>query len=76
MEARSSRIPNYIKAASPIGLRRLMLVTAAKLGLQIDFFDIQYVNDGREKYWIAWFNHEIQNDDPIFNDQLPKKAGS
>lgn len=73
MEARSSVIPNYIKAANPLGLRRLMLLTATKLNAQLKFFDIQYVVDGKEKYWIAWYCHDVLNDDQIFVEQT--KAG-
>jgi hypothetical protein len=69
LEARSTIIPNFVKAASPLGLRRLMLLTAAKLGGQVTYYSIQHVNEGRAKYWIAWFNHEITNDDPVITGE-------
>ena len=74
MEARSSNIPNFIKATSPMGLRRLMLLNSAKLGMQIKYYDIQYVVEEKSSYWIAWFNSELQNNDPLIQN-IPPKAG-
>lgn len=50
-----------------------MLLTATKLNAQLKFFDIQYVVDGKDKYWIAWYCHDVLNDDQIFVEQT--KAG-
>lgn len=47
----SLRIPNYISAGSPQGLRRLMLQNNLKYGKQYNYFDIQFVN-GK---WFVWF---------------------
>ena len=55
MEAKLSRIPNYLKASSPIGLRRLMLRNNIRLGAQVSYFQIVF--DGTE--WIAWFYEEV-----------------
>jgi hypothetical protein len=44
-------VPNYIKAASPQGLRRFMLQAQIKDKTQYLFFDIQF-NNG---YWFAWY---------------------
>lgn len=46
-----------------------MLLTASKIGGQISFYDIQFVNDGKSKYWVAWYNHEITNDDPVLTGE-------
>lgn len=57
MAGNSRRVPNFLKAASPQGLVRLMLSNNIKLGMQ---FDYQIVHDG--KSWFAWFYviHEPQ----------------
>lgn len=44
-------IPNFIKAASPIGLRRLMLEAQRKDRMQYIFNNIQFVNGE----WYAWY---------------------
>lgn len=67
-EARANLIPNFIKASSPFGLRRLMLINNAKLGGLVQYFDIQQTLDGK---WIAWYFAEIRSDDEL----LTKKAG-
>jgi len=69
LEVRANHIPNYLKAASPIGLRRLMLLNSIKLNGFVTYFSVQYVNEGKDKYWIAWYYSEIQNDDQILKDK-------
>ena len=67
MEAKLSRIPNYLKARSPFGLRRLMLSNNVRLGAQVNYFQIVF--DGTD--WIAWFYEEvsvIQEMDEILDD--------
>jgi hypothetical protein len=54
-ESRSSFLPNYLRARSPQGLRRLMLLNNIKRGLQVSYFNIQFVNG----YWFAWYNIEV-----------------
>jgi hypothetical protein len=54
MEAVKFTIPNFVSAASPQGLRRVMFQKCIKDGLLYTFFDIQFVN-GK---WIAWFKEE------------------
>lgn len=44
-------IPNYIKASSPQGLRRLMFKTQLRDSMQYTFFDITY----SEGFWFAWY---------------------
>jgi hypothetical protein len=47
----SLRIPNYISASSPKGLRRLMLLNNLKNGKQYNYFDLQFAN-GK---WFVWY---------------------
>jgi len=54
MAGNSKRIPQFLKAANPNGLVRLMLSNNIKLGMQ---FNYQIVHDG--KFWFAWFNYEV-----------------
>lgn len=58
-------IPNYIKAASPIGLRRLMLETQRRDSMQYNFFDIQFANG----FWFAWYvkkaNTDVEKNDVV-----------
>lgn len=51
MQKSVGRIPKYISASSPKGLRRIMLKTQMKLGIGVEFFDIQFA----QKKWIAWY---------------------
>lgn len=44
-------VPNYVKASSPIGLRRLMYAVQSKDKMQYNFYDIQFVNGS----WYAWY---------------------
>lgn len=62
MAGNSSRAPNFLKAASPQGLVRLMLSNNVKLGFQ---FDYQIVHDG--KAWFAWFYIIQDNKEAITN---------
>lgn len=59
-------IPNFIKAGSPQGLRRSMLMNNARLGAFVHYFDIHFVAD-KKPYWIAWFFEPVSNNDPIFD---------
>ena len=44
-------IPNYLKASSPTGLRRLMYKLQVNDMHEYRFFDVQFVNG----YWFAWY---------------------
>jgi len=58
------RIPNYITARTPQGLRRLMLMNNIKLGTEFNYFDLQFVN----KKWVAWYYQKVellQEDNPV-----------
>lgn len=60
-EAKSTAIPNYLVAATPLGLRRLMLLNNKKQAAFLKY-DIMFVG-GR---WYAWYIADItasQNSD-------------
>ena len=61
MKIPTGRIPKFITASSPLGLRRLMLSVQTKLGYGVQFFDIQNV----DKKWYAWY---YDNDDITINN--------
>lgn len=66
----SLRIPNFITAQSPMGLRRLMLSNNVKNGKEYVYFDIQFAN-GK---WFAWYlevedeNSELVEKPKVKND--------
>jgi hypothetical protein len=62
-----SQIPNYIKAGSLQGLRRLMLLNNTRKSAWHKYFDIKYVNEGLKTYWIAWYYENI--DDKSIDEQ-------
>jgi len=68
-ESKALAIANFVKAASPMGLRRQMLLNNARLHSMVHYFDIQQADLGGKKYWIAWYFEEPQSNDPIF---IPK----
>lgn len=51
-----SVLPNFIKAGSPLGLRRLMLMNNLKLGGYVSYFQITAVQESGKTVWYAWFN--------------------
>lgn len=57
---KATTIPNFITAASPQGLRRLMLMTNKRLGAWHNY-QIQFVN-GR---WFAWYHAGLDNKEEI-----------
>lgn len=64
-DARALELRNYIKAKSPMGLRRLMLRENAKHGLTIQYDNIQFVKGS----WYAWYYLEVKNDDPLLRER-------
>ena len=50
-------VPNYVKASSPLGLRRLMFVVQARDSMQYNFFNISFVNGA----WYAWYFQDPKN---------------
>jgi len=53
----STRIPNFLKARSEIGLRRLMLRNNTKHGMQFDY-QIMFAKAS----WYAWYYLDIESD--------------
>jgi hypothetical protein len=51
-------VPNFIKAVSPIGLRRLMFEVQKKDKTQYEFFNIQF-NNG---FWFVWYRPDPKSD--------------
>lgn len=49
----ADHVPNFIKASTASGLRRLMSRNSIRLKGFVQYFDIQYVQD--EKAWYAWY---------------------
>ena len=69
MVGRPNRIPNFISASSPRGLRRLMLRTNAKARTQFSYFDISY--NPTTKKWVAWYLELLET-----NEQVEELNGS
>lgn len=65
-----NELPNFIAARDPMGLRRLMLETNARLGQYTHYFDIQYADIGGKKQWVAWF-YETIADDVAMREMIP-----
>jgi len=59
LSARSTFIPNYLKARSPQGLRRLMFQKNLKDGKQYNYFSVEFVNAPKDPHWVAWFYEDI-----------------
>lgn len=59
MRPDSRYIPNFIRARSPQGLRRLMLLTNARYGAWVQYQDIQFVNGE----WIAWYHAPLDTNE-------------
>lgn len=76
--SKSTVIPNFLTAVTPLGLRRLMLLNNKKHGAWLKY-DIQYVES--QKRWYAWYYAEsISNDDPLLKeadkiDKAEKNSG-
>lgn len=51
LDARLDKIPNYITAKTPQGLRRVMLMNNVKHVMQFTYHNIQFVNGA----WYAWY---------------------
>jgi len=62
-DARLDRIPNFVTALTPEGLRRAMFRNNAKHSIQFVYHNIQFVN-GK---WFAWF-YEIATAEKVLND--------
>jgi hypothetical protein len=62
------QIPNFITAASPLGLRRAMLKTNSRLGSFVRYFDITNTVINGRPTWVAWFYEDIDFKDELFKD--------
>ena len=63
MTNHSDKIPNFITALDPRGLRLAMLQNNNKHGCQFQYFDIgQFTEKGKTKF-IAWFYSDIKAGD-------------
>ena len=71
-DIRADSIPNFVKAQSPQGLRRVMLLNNVRLGSFVNYYGISSYRDDKNKLvFIAWFFESIKNNDSI----LDIKAG-
>lgn len=55
-EARLDKIPNFVKAKTPSGLRRLMFENNMRKNVQYVYHAIQFASG----YWYAWYYEEIK----------------
>jgi hypothetical protein len=62
--------PTFIKASSPQGLTRLMLLNNIRSGNKYRYQDIQYVNG----FWYAWYYKDVTIRQA--SDELMKKENS
>lgn len=62
----------FVRARSPLGLRRAMLLQNAKAGAFHKYFDIQFVNGD----WYAWFFKDVSGEDidQMDTDETKKPA--
>jgi len=60
-EVSLTRIPNFLSAASPMGLQRLMRSNNLKRGIVFSYSIVWVESD---KKWYAWF--DFDNDKEIF----------
>ena len=65
MKPSSRTIPNFVKARTPNGVRRLFASASARRGGALDVRTITHVNGE----WFIWFIDDISFDDPILNEQ-------
>ena len=56
IDARLDKIPNFVTAQTPMGLRRQMFLNNMSKNVQYVYHAIQYVN-GK---WFAWYYEEMK----------------
>jgi hypothetical protein len=66
------QIPFFIRARSPMGLRRSMIMNNAKHGLTFHYFDIQFVQGS----WYAWFYKSLDKLDSQDVEELEQDGTS
>lgn len=64
------RVPQFLRAPTPEGLVRLMLLNNIKNGIEFRYFDIQKDQRG----WIAWFNVEVDKN-ALVKEAMDKNTG-
>lgn len=52
MNPNKLKVPAFVSAGDPRGLRRAMLLRQLELGAELKFYDIQFVDGG----WYAWYD--------------------
>lgn len=57
MSTRLKTVPNFLRAASPQGLRRLMLLNNIRKGKKHYYFDFTETTKGE---WLCWFEEEVK----------------
>ena len=65
VEAKGLAIPNYVKAGSPRGLRRQMLLNNARLGAFVVYHSICQVIEKGKPVWYECFLEELKNSDEL-----------
>jgi hypothetical protein len=63
----SATLPNFITAASPQALRRLMFLTNSRKGAMLEYFGIQSYEDRDKTRWIAWFYEPLDRIEDLDN---------
>lgn len=63
-------VPNFVRAASLIGLRRSMLLNNIKLGGYVNYFQITQFTEGSKKYWIAWFYDHVAETEKVIGAEV------
>ena len=66
-EVRSTAIPNYLVASSPLGLRQLMFRNNSKHAC---FFKYDIIFNSKDGRWYAWYYFDITTPPATFNDPL------
>lgn len=69
------RIPSYLKARSPQGLRRLMLLNNAKNSTFYEYTNMQWVPDDNGGHWYAWYYRDVDTNDVKDLDTPPSEDG-
>ena len=66
------KIPKYITASSPRGLRRLMLRIQVSIGYGVHWFDISSYTEKNKLTFIAWYydNAEITSQSVMEDDSI------
>ena len=66
-EVRSTTIPNYLVASSPLGLRRLMISNNTKHAC---WFKYDIIFNSKDNKWYAWYYVDVMSVPARFTDPL------